>query len=166
MLAVRANERAAAAAGVGVASTKLISFGISAGLAGLSGVLLGYAQTTLSFESFDVLVSLSFFAIAYLGGIASVAGAIVGGMLTSSGLVFYFLNDKIEFNKYVLLVSGLGLVLTAVLNPEGIAGRFRLTLLQLQEKFLRRPNDSVSQPMPAPIQRKESVGDSATPASA
>jgi branched-chain amino acid transport system permease protein len=109
---------------------------------------------------------LSFFAIAYLGGIASVAGAIVGGMLTSSGLVFYFLNDKIEFNKYVLLVSGLGLVLTAVLNPEGIAGRFRLTLLQLQEKFLRRPNDSVSQPMPAPIQRKESVGDSATPASA
>ena len=137
MLAVRANERAAAAAGVSVASTKLMAFGISAGLAGLSGVMLGYSQTTLSFESFDVLVSLSFFAIAYLGGIATVSGAIVGGMLTSSGIIFYFLDRQFEFGQYVLLISGLGLVLTAVLNPEGIAGGVRLAGQAFQERFRR-----------------------------
>ena len=134
MLAVRANERAAAAAGISVASTKLMAFGISAGLAGLSGVMLGYAQTTLSFESFDVLVSLAFFATAYLGGIATVSGAVVGGLLTANGLLFYFLDQEFEFGKYVLLISGLGLILTAVLNPEGIAGGFRLTMLGLQSK--------------------------------
>ena len=153
MLAVRANERAAAATGVSVASTKLMAFGISAGLAGLAGVLLGYSQTTLSFESFDVLVSLSFFATAYLGGIATVSGAIVGGLLTSSGLVFYSLNQAVGFDQYVLLVSGLGLVLTAVLNPEGIAGGFRLTVLLLQSKFARRqpPPSGPKQSAVAPI---------------
>ncbi len=160
MLAVRANERAAAAAGVNVAATKLIAFGISAGLAGLSGVMLGYSQTNLSFESFDVLVSLSFFAIAYLGGIATVAGAIVGGLLTSSGLVFYFLNQTIHFNKFVLLVSGLGLILTAVLNPEGIAGGFRLTLLGIQEKINARRSPTP----PAPAIAKEGSSDTAAAA--
>lgn len=138
MLAVRANERAAAAAGISVASTKLIAFGISAGLAGLSGVMLGYAQTTLSFESFDVLVSLSFFAIAYLGGIATVSGAMVGGMLTANGLLFYFLDQEIGFGKYVLLISGLGLIVTAVLNPEGIAGGLRMAYGEARARFAGR----------------------------
>ena len=142
MLAVRANERAAAAAGINVASTKLMSFGVSAGLAGLSGVMLGYSQTTLSFESFDVLVSLSIFATAYLGGIATVSGAIVGGMLVSNGLVFYFLDQQFGFGQYVLLISGLGLILTAVLNPEGIAGGFRLTVFAARDKIVARRDAS------------------------
>ena len=51
-LAVRANERAAAAAGVNVAATKLLAFGLSAFIAGIGGALLGYYQGILSFESF------------------------------------------------------------------------------------------------------------------
>lgn len=138
MLAVRANERAAAAAGVNVAATKLVAFGVSAGLAGLAGVLLGYQQTNLSFESFDVLVSLFFLAIAYLGGISSVSGGIVGGLLASGGLVFYTLDRAVGFGQYVLLVSGIGLILTAVLNPEGIAGGFRLTVQLLKARLRSR----------------------------
>ena len=46
MLAVRANERAAAAAGVDVAAIKLAAFGISAGLAGLGGALTAYKLGT------------------------------------------------------------------------------------------------------------------------
>ena len=148
MLAVRANERAAAAAGISVATTKLMAFGVSAGLAGLAGVMLGYSQTTLSFGSFDVLVSLAFFATAYLGGIATVSGAVVGGMLTANGLLFYFLDQQFEFGKYVLLISGLGLILTAVLNPEGIAGGFRLTVLGLQRKMRRGPDPSTDEGAP------------------
>ena len=40
-LAVRANERAAAAAGVNVSRTKLLAFAIAAGIAGIGGVMLG-----------------------------------------------------------------------------------------------------------------------------
>ena len=40
-LAVRANERAAAATGINVARTKLLGFAVSSAIAGISGVLLG-----------------------------------------------------------------------------------------------------------------------------
>ena len=40
MLAVRANERSAAAAGISVVRIKLIGFGIGAFIAGLGGCLL------------------------------------------------------------------------------------------------------------------------------
>jgi branched-chain amino acid transport system permease protein len=164
MLAVRANERAAAAAGISVATTKLMAFGISAGLAGLSGVMLGYSQTTLSFESFDVLVSLAFFATAYLGGIATVSGAVVGGLLTANGLLFYFLDQEFQFGKYVLLISGLGLILTAVLNPEGIAGGFRLTVLGLRSKMRRGNGPSADVGAPVALATTEVPSGPATAA--
>ena len=42
MLAVRSNERAAAAAAVDVRNVKLIAFGISAFIAGVAGTLYAY----------------------------------------------------------------------------------------------------------------------------
>ncbi|MDH3060262.1 ABC transporter permease, partial [Gordonia alkanivorans] len=45
MLAVRANERSAAAAGVNVSRTKLVAFAIGAFIAGIGGSLMAYQQT-------------------------------------------------------------------------------------------------------------------------
>ena len=120
-LAVRANERAAAACGIGLTTTKLTAFALSAFVAGLGGALLGYGQGRLSFGSFGVFVSLSYLAAAYLGGIASVSGAVVGGLLVPSGLVFTVVDGK-----YQLLITGLALILVAIARPQGIVGRTRL----------------------------------------
>lgn len=125
MLAVQANERAAAAAGISVAGTKILGFAISAAIAGLAGCVIAWQQTQLSFSSFDVFVSMSFLAVAYLGGITSVGGAIAAGLIVNGGLVFTALDRWIGFGPYETLVIGLGLVLTAILNPEGIAGALR-----------------------------------------
>ncbi len=122
MLAVRANERAAAAAGIDPATTKLLAFTVSAFIAGLGGALLGYRQTQLSFESFGVFVSLTLLATTYLGGIANVSGAMVGGVLGTGGIAFYTMNELFGFGQYEGLIAGLGLILTAILNPEGISG--------------------------------------------
>ena len=137
MLAVRANERAAAAAGVSPARIKLLAFGLSAFIAGIGGVMLGYRQTQLSFESFAVFVSVAVLAAAYLGGITSVSGAVIGGMLTGGGLVFYALDQWIGFGRYETLVAGLGLVVTAVLNPEGISGAVRHSITQVRRATTR-----------------------------
>ena len=64
LLAIRANERAATAAGVDVGTTKVAAFVVSAFLAGAAGALLGYQQGQLSYSSFGVFVSLSFLAVA------------------------------------------------------------------------------------------------------
>ena len=123
LLAVRANERAAAAVGVDVVATKLAAFALSAFVAGLGGALLGYGQGQLSFGSFGVFVSLSYLAVAYVGGIASIAGALVGGLLVEGGLAFTVLERAAGLGRYQLLVSGAALVLVAVLRPEGLVGR-------------------------------------------
>lgn len=86
-LAVRGNERAAAAAGVDVARVKLIAFAISAALAGVGGELLAYQRQALSVQSYQVFVALSVVALTYLAGITSISGALLPGALASEGSV-------------------------------------------------------------------------------
>ncbi|HEX3623040.1 MAG TPA: ABC transporter permease [Acidimicrobiales bacterium] len=103
LLAVRANERAAAAAGIDVNATRLWAFALSALLAGTAGALLGYQQGQLSFGSFGAFVSLAYLAVVYVGGIAGIAGALVGGLLVPNGLAF----TLVHLGRYQLLASGL-----------------------------------------------------------
>jgi branched-chain amino acid transport system permease protein len=118
LLAVRANERAAAAVGIDVTATRLRAFALSAFLAGVAGALLGYQQGQLSYGSFGVFVSLAYLAVAYLGGIAGIAGALVGGLLVPNGVAFTLL----DVGRYQLLVSGVGLMVVTVVAPGGVAG--------------------------------------------
>ena len=122
LLAVRANERGAAALGVSVTSTKLIGFAISAFLAGLAGAMIGWEQTRLSFGSFDVFVSLALVAVTYVGGIGRVSGAVVGGALVASGLVFTWLDHAAGLGRYQLLISGVAVVVAIVIAPDGLTG--------------------------------------------
>jgi ABC-type branched-subunit amino acid transport system ATPase component/ABC-type branched-subunit amino acid transport system permease subunit len=121
MLAVRANERSAAAAGVDVTRVKLIAFAIGSGIAGLGGALLAYQQTSVSYDSFAALAGLSLFAIAYLAGITSISGAILGGLLGLGGLVFY-IADRLSVGSWYSVVTGIVLVAIVIFHPEGLAG--------------------------------------------
>ncbi|MEU5840331.1 ABC transporter permease [Rhodococcus sp. NPDC047139] len=121
-LAVRANERAAAAAGIDVRRTKLIGFGVSAFIAGVAGCLIGYSAGQLSAESFTVFVGLQVLAVAYLGGITSFTGAAIAGVIGPLGIVYIVLHNAFDLGDYYPLISGLALILTAIVNPVGIAG--------------------------------------------
>jgi branched-chain amino acid transport system permease protein len=125
MLAVRSDERAATAAGIDVGRTRLIAIAISAGLAGLGGCLVGYQQGQLSYTSFTVFASLAVFTAAYLGGIASVTGALVGGALYSGGLGPTALDRWLHLGRYESVILGFALVATAIANPDGIVGAIR-----------------------------------------
>jgi branched-chain amino acid transport system permease protein len=118
LLAVRSGERAAAALGIDVTATRLRAFALSAFVAGLAGALLGYQQGQLSSGSFGVFVSLSYLAVAYVGGVAGIAGALVGGLLVPNGLAFTLL----DLGRYQLLASGIGLMAVTVLAPGGLTG--------------------------------------------
>jgi branched-chain amino acid transport system permease protein len=123
MLAVRSNERAAAAAGVSVRNTKFAAFGISSFIAGVGGVLYAYSLGSVSPERFGILIALGFVAFAYVGGITMVSGAVFGGLIASEGLVSYFTQDAIGISgTWTLLMGGVLLLLNLVFVPEGIAG--------------------------------------------
>jgi branched-chain amino acid transport system permease protein len=139
MLAMRSNERAAAAAGVNVQGTKLLAFAISAFIAGVGGAIIAYRSGNVTSDRFEYSKSLAFFAFAYLGGIASVSGAIAGGFLVAGGLAFTFLESGLHISKdFELMLAGLGLIITAIANPEGISGRIRGDALKLKARFTRR----------------------------
>jgi branched-chain amino acid transport system permease protein len=127
-LAVRANERAAAAAGVNVMRTKLLAFGIASAIAGISGVMFGYQVRQISSANWVFFLSLSVLAFAYLGGITSINGAMIGGILFANGLITTVANHHFHNTISVELssiIGGAALVFTAIHNPGGIAPRLQ-----------------------------------------
>jgi branched-chain amino acid transport system permease protein len=135
MLAVRANERAAAAVGVDVARTKLLAFAVAAFVAGIAGALYAYSFQSVSASRFGTFAGIVVVAFAYLGGISSVVGAVIGGLLVSQGVFFYVLDRYIGVgSEYELLLGGVGLLLTATLNPDGIAGAGHGLMAQLRRR--------------------------------
>jgi ABC-type branched-subunit amino acid transport system ATPase component/branched-subunit amino acid ABC-type transport system permease component len=167
LLAVRSNERAAASVGISVAASKLLAFAIASGLAGMGGCFIGYSRGQLSAESFTVFVSLSFMAFAYLGGITSVGGALVAGLSAPLGLTFVILDRNIELGQSYTLIAGVALILTAIFNPQGIAGRTaeRFAALRHRGKTQDKSNESASpdvvriasQPIKRDLSNAESV---------
>jgi len=126
-LAVRANERAAAAAGIDVARTKVVGAALSSFVAAVAGVMIAYKSTTLTGAGLSAQDGLALLALAYLGGIGSIGDAIVGGILAPSGLfTVAILGGGSSIDQFLL--TGVGLVLVAVKFPEGIAGSWTMLL--------------------------------------
>ncbi|MFJ6095707.1 ABC transporter permease subunit [Williamsia muralis] len=123
MLAVRANERSAAATGINVSRTKLAAFGIGAFIAGLGGSLLGYQQTLATAESFTVFLGISLFAVMYIAGITSITGGILAGIMAPGGLLYIVLDRAVDIGEYYTLISGVLLIVSVMANPDGIASR-------------------------------------------
>ena len=157
MLAVRANERSAAAAGINVSRTKLAAFAIGSFLAGLSGTLLAYQQTLATADPFSVFAGIAIFAIIYTAGITSVSGALLAGVLAPGALLYIVLDRAFDFGDYYALASGVLLILTVMINPDGIAGR----IVSLAQRFSR--SDTLRAPAGKPDASASGRVDAGTP---
>jgi ABC-type branched-subunit amino acid transport system ATPase component/ABC-type branched-subunit amino acid transport system permease subunit len=115
MIAVRDNERAAAAVGLSPTRVKLTAFGISGTLAGLAGGLLAGLFVTFGPERFTATESLQVIAIAVIGGLASIPGTILGALWVV-GLPAAFSNST----NVALLTSGAGLLVLLLFFPRGL----------------------------------------------
>jgi len=125
MLAVRSNERAAAAAAIDPRTVKLFAFGLSAAIAGLAGSLYAYNFGSVSADRFDVFTALSLIAFAYAGGITLISGAVFAGLISTQALFPYALDKWFGINgNWFLLFGGAILIVTLIQNPEGVAGAF------------------------------------------
>jgi len=123
MLAVRSNERAAAATGINVRNVKLAAFGISSFIAGVAGALYGYNFSSVTVSRFSALTALSLIAFAYVGGITMVLGAVLAGLISVEALVPYALEKWLNISgNWALLFGGIALIVTLFQNPEGVAG--------------------------------------------
>jgi branched-chain amino acid transport system permease protein len=123
MLAVRSNERAAAAAGINVRQVKLTAFMVSALIAGICGALYAYNFGTVSADLFGTVNSLVIIAYAYFGGITMITGALFAGLGATQGLIPQAFQTWWGLSgNWALLIGAVGLLVTLVGNPDGIAG--------------------------------------------
>src|SRR5262249_155757 len=121
LIAVRSNERAAASLGVSIFGAKLYAFSLGAAIAGLAGVFLGYQSTSVELAPFTTLASINSVLLATIGGIGHVVGSIFSFVLAPGGLgarPFLSLGDV---NRWIETYSGVLLIVTLLLNPNGLA---------------------------------------------
>lgn len=119
-LAVRENEAAAMVAGINIKQYKLGAFALSAFMAGVAGSMLSFQANVFAYERFSVFESLIVVAMAYIGGIGMVSGAIFAGLGASGGLFAQLLTTW-GVDSYHTVIAGLALLLAIQLHPDGLA---------------------------------------------
>ena len=145
MLAVRANEHSAAGIGVNVVGVKIASFAIASFIAGIGGSLLAYRQGTITFNSFTALGGLALLTTVYLAGITSVSGGIIAGITAASGVVYLAADRWVDLGRWFVVISGVGLVVTLIKHPEGLASIGHDLAKRLHRFRLFRPPDRPSE---------------------
>ncbi len=116
--AVGLDKEAAQMVGINVAKTYAITFGIGGALAAGAGALI---SPTFSFSPiFGGEVGLKCFVIVCLGGLGSVAGAIIGGLTLGLAEVFGSVLIGEGFKNAIAFAL---LVIILVLRPQGIIGK-------------------------------------------
>jgi ABC-type branched-subunit amino acid transport system ATPase component/ABC-type branched-subunit amino acid transport system permease subunit len=133
-VAVRDNEAAASSFALSPTVTKLTAFAISGSLAALAGALLAGLQVSFGPSGFSPTLSLQVVAMTVIGGLGSVAGAVIGAVYII-GLPALFNNSE----TVTLLTSGAGLLIVLLYLPGGltsVAYRARDALLSFAAKRL------------------------------
>jgi ABC-type branched-subunit amino acid transport system ATPase component/ABC-type branched-subunit amino acid transport system permease subunit len=114
-IAVRDNDRMAAAFSISPARTKLVTFGVAGALAGLAGGLYVLAYRGVPFGGFAPVLGLEAFAMVVVGGMGSLWGAVLGA------LYVYMAQDLLGAQEAQLVITGGGILLVLQFAPGGLA---------------------------------------------
>jgi sulfate-transporting ATPase len=143
LLAVRTNERAAAALGISVPGAKLYAFALSAGIAALGGTLLAFRKDVILYGSeFTNFTSILVVGYAFIGGIGYLLGPVFGSTLAPGSLGAQ-LSDAVfaSLTKYIQLIGGAIVILLVLQNQDGIAresvNQIGWLIVKLKEKIPR-----------------------------
>lgn len=117
MQAVAVNRTAARLAGIPVQLMLLLSFGLSAMLGAVAGILI--APITLTSYDVGIMVGLKGFAAAILGGLGSGPGAVAGGLLLG---VAEALGAGYLSSAYKDAIAFVAILLVLFFMPRGLFG--------------------------------------------
>lgn len=123
LVAVRANERAAAALGVDVTFVKLYAFAVASALAALGGILLAFQADDVLFGSVSPTDSITYLSFMVIAGLGYVSGAPLASMLVASGFFAWVLGlifTGASTVTYLALIGGVGTVLILLADPDGL----------------------------------------------
>ncbi|MBS1842983.1 MAG: ATP-binding cassette domain-containing protein [Actinobacteria bacterium] len=121
LIAVRTNERAAAALGISVPGAKLYAFAVAAAIAGLGGILYAFRTTSISYTEFTSFTSITMVAYAMIGGLGYLFGPVIGATLAPGSITERLLNSiDPAIGKYIPLIGGVSVIVMVLLNQNGV----------------------------------------------
>src|SRR5262249_31760535 len=121
LVAIRDNPIAAEAMGIDNALYKSLTFGVSAAYTGIAGALSALAIAFVAPDAFNVFLSITFLVGIVIGGLASISGAIFGGLF-----IQFVPNWAQDISKAApWAIYGVFLIVFMYAMPHGIAGSLR-----------------------------------------
>jgi len=149
--AIRQSEAAAIAAGVNITFYKLWAFALASFLTGVAGGLLAGDEGKLYSIQFRTIDSITLLAVVMMGGIYSLWGAWIAGLLQQ--LVPALLNDWFGFFErnpdFVLVLFGVGILQVLVTAPEGLVNQVPKDLRNLGRLLARLAGKATGRSRPA-----------------
>jgi sulfate-transporting ATPase len=125
LIAVRTNERAAAALGINVMVAKLFAFSFASAIAALGGIVLAFRLSSISYSSFSNFNSITYVGLALFGGVGQLLGAFVGSTLATAGINQEVIETTWDgVGKWIQLISGVGILLTLIVYKDGVAAQW------------------------------------------
>ena len=125
MIAVRSNERAAAALGISVVGVKVYAFAVGAGIAALGGILLGFREGSVQFGNFNVFGSILLVQYAVIGGIGWISGVVAGAAAAPGAVVEQIVGDLFpsldNIAAWLAIFSAVGVIQLLRRAPDGTA---------------------------------------------
>ena len=122
LVAVRTNERAAASLGISVFGVKLYAFAVSAGLAAVAGILIGFRGQNIQYQVFNIFESINTLGYAVIGGLGYVLGAVFGAPNAVGGIGTRIVEDVIGLtNLWDLILGSLLVFVILIVHQNGIA---------------------------------------------
>ena len=118
MVAIRDHHISAAAMGVNVALYKSLTFGVSALYTGIAGALGAIVVQFVAPDSFGLFLSITFLVGIVVGGLASISGAIYGGLFIL--FVPNYAQDISDAAPWA--IYGVILLIFMYAMPRGVAG--------------------------------------------
>jgi branched-chain amino acid transport system permease protein len=117
VLSIREDEIASSLMSVNTQQVKIIAFVVSSFFAGIAGGLFAHALQFINPRMFDILKSTDILIMVYLGGIASIAGSIIGA------IIYTILLEVLRpLGIWRMVLMPLMLVLLMIYRPRGIMG--------------------------------------------
>jgi len=146
LAAIRGSETGARTIGIDVPHMRIVTFALSAALAGIGGVLYGSLQQTVSPHDFNYQFSLLYVVVVAVVGVHTVAGAI------EAGLAYAVLQQLIgtlpsRYNPLLAAIVGLA-ALTYVRHPEGVVAYAKRWLIDRVEQVVTAVRRRQATPVP------------------
>jgi sulfate-transporting ATPase len=146
LVAVRANERAAASLGVSVMGAKVYAFALASAIASLGGILFAFRSRSINYYQFNNFESITYVGLAVIGGIGFVIGSAFGATLATGALGAVLVDQAFPNTTllgrplidYVTLFGGLFLIAILVSDPDGLASQNTRLGHRLTSRLTRR----------------------------